>query len=273
MLILSIIFCFSISGKSLKAESNSYLKDGEKLSYLVKWTGFNAGTIDLETKRNQKLENKPYEIHLKAISNRMVSMFYKVNNDIISRIDDKQFKSKYYYKNIRQGKRHLEEITHLKYDEKKIKYSKQNISAKEKPGLKDFKMSSSDQLIQDPLSLIYFMRTLSFSEKKEKKGIKVFADKGIYQLDFKVIKKMDMKSLRFGTRSVYVIEPNAKIKGVFIKSGKLKLWIDQKTMIPLRMEFSIPVGWASLELNQSNHPNLKPSTYQSRRRGRNRYRR
>lgn len=262
---LRFIFCLSLCGSGAWAETGKGLVDKEVLSYIVSWTGLPAGKINMVTKRNDKLEGSPFEIHLRAESNSFVSMFYKVRNLVVSRIPEGKFKSIYYYKDIRQGRRHLEEIAKLDYEKSIIDYSKQNKSAGEDPGTKKFKIESSWNEIQDPLSLIYYLRTIDFEKRKPEDKIFVFADKGVYEMTFKLVSVHTLTTSRFGARKVYHLKPTAQYKGAFISDGDLEIWLDFNTGIPLKLKFSIPIGTATMELNSTNRKDLHPNTYRKRR--------
>lgn len=265
MKLLLINFCLFTFGLNLSRAdivTSDYLVDKEKLVYVAKWTGIPAGEISMQT--NLDTQGNFFGIELKAKTNFVLSMVYKVRDTIRTRIKIKSFSSSYYYKDVRQGRRHLEEIAIIDDTKLKIRYSKQNHSAGEKANVKLFDIKKDELPIQDPLSIIYLLRTLDFS-KFESETIHVFADKGVYRLKFRKIGESKISTVSFGTREVIHVEPTAEYQGAIVSSGKLELWLDRESRIPLRLKFSIPVGWAALELKESNHPLLISQSLRNRR--------
>ena len=90
----------------------------------------------METVKVPRLGEDMYELRLEAKTNSFWSMVYRVRDVIHSRVNVREERSHYYYKDVKQGRRHLEEKTTINYEGKKIIYSKQNISANEKANLK-----------------------------------------------------------------------------------------------------------------------------------------
>ena len=146
------------------------LRDGEELEYAAKWTGVPAGQIVMSTKHQPRLGEKMYEISLDAKTSSFWSMVYKVRDTIKTRVNVEEGRSYFFYKDVRQGRRHLEEKATISYQGEKIIYSKQNFSAKEEANIKEFELDSEKhQVICDPLSIIYKLRSIDFSKPENAK--------------------------------------------------------------------------------------------------------
>jgi hypothetical protein len=238
--------------------------DGEELVYTVKWTGVPAGAITMKTKR---LSSSKLKFELKAETNRFWSMVHKVRDVITSEVIESPFSSQVYYKNAKQGRRHIEEKAEMDYEALKVRRRKQNHSAKEQAYTELLDMPEGTTALQDPFSMIYYLRTFNFSDPSLlKQKFHVFASKGVYSINFKMLGESNFKSSIFGNRRVWNIEPSAEYEGSLVSKGRLELWVDCETGIPLRLMFHIPVGWATLELKTSNHPRLKSTSFRQRRR-------
>lgn len=250
------------------------IKDGEKLVYAATWTGVPAGEISMDTVKIPRYGDDIYEFRLKAETNSFWSMVYRVRDTIHSRINLKEQRSYYYYKDVRQGRRHLEEKTTINYDGLKIIHSKQNFSAKEKAHIHEHELDpEKHQVIFDPLSMIYALRAVDFSkidQQKEKDKLKfvVFAGKGLYNLEFEVKKEEELDIKTFEKREVWLLEPTAAYEGGIVDAGRLQIWLDKETGIPLKLMFHIPVGWATLELRECNNLDIKKEVKRSFRRRR-----
>jgi hypothetical protein len=266
----TIFFFFSVT----TGYADWKIKDGEELVYSATWTGVPAGEISMDTVKIPRYGDEIYEFRLKAETNSFWSMVYRVRDKIHSRINLKEGRSYYYYKDVRQGRRHLEEKTTINYDGLKIIHSKQNFSAKEKAHIKEHKMDpEKHKLILDPLSMIYALRAIDFSKldqqsEKDKLKFIVFAGKGLYDLEFEVKKEEKVNLKAFEERDVWLLEPSAAYKGGIVDAGRLQIWLDKKTGIPLKLMFHIPVGWATLELRECNNSEIKKQVRKSFRRRR-----
>jgi hypothetical protein len=238
--------------------------DGEELSYVVKWTGVPAGEIDMKTHR---LGDEKWQFELVAKTNSFWSMIHKVRDVVTADVSEKPFRSLVFKKDAAQGRRHILETIQMDYANSLVHRTKQNISAGEQPSTSEIKIEPSIESIQDPLSIIYLLRTFEFKHRQElDKKFHVFASKGIYELNFILKEELIFESSIFGPRRVWHIEPSAEYEGSLVSSGKLELWVDCDTGIPLRLVFNIPVGWATLELKSTNNPTLESTSFRQRRR-------
>lgn len=250
------------------------IKDGEKLEYAATWTGVPAGEISMDTVKIPRYGEDIFEFRLKAETNSFWSMVYRVRDTIHSRINVKEGRSYYYYKDVRQGRRHLEEKTTINYDGLKIIHSKQNFSAKEKAHIHEYELDpKKHEIVYDPLSMIYALRAVDFSKldqktEKQKMKFQVFAGKGLYELEFEVKGEEELDLKTFEKRKVWLVEPSAAYEGGIVDAGRLQIWLDKETGIPLKLMFHIPVGWATLELRECSNTDLKKEVKRSSRRRR-----
>ena len=237
--------------------------DGEELNYVVKWTGVPAGELDLRTKR---LADKSWQFELEAKTNGFWSMVYKVRDRVTSTITEDPFRSIQFKKDEAQGRRHILEDISFDYEKDTIQRSRQNLSAGEKASVENFKLAPEIVAVQDPLSMIFLLRTLEFKHKEElDKNFSVFASKETYNLKFNLKEELVYDSSIFGPRRVWYLEPSAEYEGALVAKGKLELWVDCETGIPLRVVFNIPVGWATLDLKSTNNPSFESTTFRQRR--------
>jgi|SaaInlStandDraft_1057018.scaffolds.fasta_scaffold38739_3 hypothetical protein len=241
--------------------------DGERLEYSASWTGVPAGEISLSS--SKKADDR-WVFTMVAKTNYFWSMVYKVRDRVTSTVSLTPFRSHYYYKNAKQGSRHIEEKVEMDYKKREVRRSKQKLSANEAAGLSTISLEKQQDVVLDPLSMIYGIRKFSFLDPKEldKSEFHVFASKGIYDLKFQLIDEMEYDSNLFGKRKVWHLKPSAEYEGSLVSKGTLELWIDCLTGVPLKILFNIPVGWATLELTSSNRSDLKKESYRNRRKRR-----
>lgn len=264
------ILIFLLQAQWCLAENlTSKFKHGERLSYVAKWTGIPAGEIVMSTNFIEKDQKQMMEMKLEAKSSMVISMMYKVHEVIQSRVHTNTFLADSLYKNSLQGRRHYQETISFNFSDNLIQYQKDNLKNKKNlPEKHTFKITKGIQNIFDPLSIFYYLRTLSWKTLgDESPELFVCADrKGIYSLKFKLAKKKFIETAAFGRREVFYLVPSAEFKGAIVKSGKLELWLDTLTGIMLRMKMSIPVGYASFELQSAKNSELTSTSFRSRRR-------
>lgn len=238
--------------------------NGEKLVYAAKWTGVPAGEITLGTSKGK---DDHWVFTMTAKTNSFWSMVYKVRDTVTSTVDLTPFRSHDYYKDAHQGSRHILEKVHIDYEKREVRRSKQKISANEKAHWIKVPLEEYHDVVLDPLSMIYGIRNFSFLDPKELKESQfyVYASKGIYDLNFELIGEMNYDSQLFGNRKVWHLKPSAEYEGSLVSKGTLELWVDCATGVPLKILFNIPVGWATLELTESNRSDLRKTSYRKRR--------
>lgn len=253
-----VLFCSGLQA------ADPVFYDGEELVYKASWTGVPAGEIRMKTSEKK---NGRFNFEMKAKTNSFWSLVFKVRDTVKSQVSLEPFRSHRYYKDTRHGRRHLEEIITMDYEAGVVHKSKQNHSAKEKARKKDFPMPEGTQALCDPLSMIYAIRELDFQNPRSlNTPFNVFASKGTYDINFKLVKELELEDPIFGNRKVWRLEPSAEVDGALVTKGRLEMWVDRQSGIPLKIVFHIPVGWASLELTESNHPKLKSVSGKRRRR-------
>jgi len=257
-----LVLCgiFPVAGRA----ENPFIH-GESLVYAAKWTGVPAGEVTLNT---TKKEGDQWEFSLSAKTNSFWSMVYKVRDAVTSTVSLTPFRSHHYFKNALQGARHIEEKVEIDYTKREVRRSRQKLLAKkEEPSSITLPMEKQHEVILDPLSMIYGIRQFSFLDPKEleKSQFHVFANKGIYELHFELIEALNYNSQLFGERKVWHLKPSAEYEGSLVSSGTLELWVDCLTGVPLKILFNIPVGWASLELIETNRTDLTKDSFRDRR--------
>jgi len=260
------IFLWSLTCLS-GSDLSSKFKNNEVLTYVVKWTGIPAGEIVMSSRIFKIDDNQFIDMSLSAKTNGMLSMVYKVHETIKSRASGNVFKSLTFKKESKQGRRHYKENFNFAYNEAVISYEKNNLAKKSSPEKREYKIKDGVKQIFDPLSVLYYLRTIKFSKDNPiSPMMSVFADKkGVYEVQYKLKKITHITSAAYGRRKVYNIEPTAEFKGTIVNSGKLELWVDVETGVLLRIKMSIPIGYASLELRSAKGSDLKHTSFRHRR--------
>jgi Protein of unknown function (DUF3108) len=235
------------------------LTAGEKLTYAIKWGAVDAGMATLTVKRKEELGPsgpKVWNIQCKTRSNAFVSMFYEVRDDIKSLIDVKGGFTRLFNMDKNEGNYHATERIEFDYKAMEAKYVK--IKKKlfsEKKRTKIIKLPARAVRVQDPLSCLYYARGLDLKVGSKHK-ITVNTSKKNWVMTLEVLREETQTIKGLGKVKCLVIEPKAQFQGLFVRKGKMTIWVEKQTKIPLKMTVKIPIGSASAILIKAENSPL-----------------
>ncbi|HYF47831.1 MAG TPA: DUF3108 domain-containing protein [Planctomycetota bacterium] len=234
---------------------------GERLIYDIRVNGIPAGKAELEVRKVEKMggEEGPlvWVVDYEVRSNRAVSLYYDVKIAGRTRIDVKGGFSRSFHVKRREGEVRGEEQIGFNYEignmhatYERARYDKQD---KEHPDgvMKQYQPIPLPGKVLDPLSALYYIRSMDIKTLIEK-GLPICADRRVWNTKFKLSPKgasfEDVGKLK--NRKCVAIEPQAEFKGLFERKGKMTIWLDEATRIPLKMTVEIPIGTADVELSE-----------------------
>lgn len=208
---------------------------GEMLDYHIRWMGLGVGTATLEVKEIVSLnERQVYHLIMRARSNRFLSTFYPVEDEIHSFVDVKTLLPYSFRKIQREGR--------YRADEEMVYDQTHHLAT-----YHSFRSQSTKQMeippdVQDALSTLYYFRILPL-EMGKSVFIDVNADEKNWRLEVQLLKTGMLKLPERKEIPALLVEPLAKFHGVFIRKGRMRIWfsLDEKR-IPLYMKARIPFG-------------------------------
>ena len=216
--------------------TNRAFGPGERLEFSVGYGVIKAGTAVMEIPDMVKLSgNKCFHLVSTAQSNKVFSVFFKVEDQVESFMDAYGLYSLRYDKHLREGK--------FKSDVS-MTFNQENHLALYNSGKDTFQVP---EYVQDVLSAFYFVRT---QDLQVGKSILVdnHTDKKTYPLEVKVLRKEKVK-VEAGEFNCLVVEPLLKTPGIFEQKGKLTVWLtDDEAKMPVLMKSKVIIGSISTEL-------------------------
>ncbi len=231
-----------VSTTEVRPEEEPLLKSrpfpvGEKLTYSLRWTGIHVGHATLEVEDIVEFNGfRTYKVVSRARSNDFFSLIYRVDDMIQSFIDLKKLYSLRLEKRQEEGNYRSFKITEydqINHTARQFKYKSGSV---EETG---FSIPSD---VQDILSCFYYLRNQNLEAGKSV-FIKVNADEKNYDLEVKVHKKERIEIPDLGAYDAILVEPLAKFQGIFVRKGKILIWVtDDSRKIPLLMKSKIPIG-------------------------------
>jgi hypothetical protein len=237
------------------APGNLALQHGqqrERLVYDIRVNGIPAGKAELEVRKVEPFgaENGPlvWVVDLDIRSNRAVSLFYDVRIRARSWIDMKAGFSRSYHITRREGDVKAEERITFKYDigDMQAAYERPRADGQ----VRKYTLPLSGKTL-DPLAALYYIRALDV-DALVASGLPICADRRVWNTRFKLSSEgrsfEDIGKLKH--RECIAIEPQLEFQGLFERKGQPTVWLDVKTMIPVKMKVEIPIGTAEVVLSE-----------------------
>jgi hypothetical protein len=236
------------------------LAEGERLTYQIKWGAVDAGQAVLSVKRQEPFGpggDQVWNVQCETRSNAFLSTFYEVKDDIKTLIDVKEGCSRLFDMTKNEGSFHGSEQVQFDYEKGVANYSRtQKRDEGDKVRTKTIQLPGP---VSDPLSCLYYLRGLDLKPGTEQK-LTVNTDKKNWVLTLKVIRTEKMYQDKLGNLNALVVEPEAQFQGIFVRKGKMTVWLEEKTHIPLMMKVGVPIGSATATLIKAEGTPLTEKT-------------
>lgn len=202
--------------------------------YNISWYGMNGGTSVMEVTDGVDRDRQVYKITTTTKSNKFISMFYPVNDLIESYIDVTSFYP-YRYRSVQQEGAYR--------GNKEIVFDRENNIAtliNHKAGGKIHKSEISPGA-QDPLSVVYYLRTLPLDIGKDI-NIDVSDGNKNWTLVVRVLKK-EKVTTPAGSFDTIKVNALMRYEGLFVNKGDVTVWFtDDPARLPVMMEGKIKIG-------------------------------
>lgn len=246
------------------APANLDLKVAERLVYDVRVGGVPAGKAQMTVQREENFGGdtgpKVWKAALETRSSRAFSLFYEVRDLAKTCIDQKGGFSRSFNIEKREGDVKTTERIAFKYEFGNME------AAYERPRSDNvwrlYKIPLQGKVL-DPLSAVYYLRALSAQAAGDKPGVnlKNARNGDAIHLPICTDRRVWLTKVNFGERrvedfgglkgrEVIAVEPECEFKGLFERKGRIKVWVDVKTGIPLKMVVEIPIGTAEVQLSE-----------------------
>ena len=224
------------SQAKLAVDTKPLLIDGEKLEFEILYGAIPAGRASLEVQGRATSDGGVYRIVSKARSNDVISLFFEVDDLIVSEVDAETSAPLLFEKRLREGP--LERNERVEYRPMGLVRTEER-EYRVEPGTRDI------------LSALYCVRGHDL-EVGDEVIIKAFEGGKSYDARVRVLRRETVSTKR-GDYDCLVIEPDI-VEGVFAKTGKLLIWLtDDALKIPVLMKSKVAVGSFIARLVGSTH--------------------
>ena len=209
--------------------------DNEKLIYDINFRRFNAGEAKFETKVDTFANHTVYKITSITKTNKFLDRFYKIRDKINLWVNYEDFSLLKAKKNIHQGNYKKKHSISIDYKRSKAVFNNKEINVNSK--------------VYDPISAIFFYRTLDFS-KIQDYSFTSFESGKLKDISIKVYKTEIIKN-SLGKFECYVLRPYSKDgKPIFKNKGQMTIWISKNEKLPIKIEQNTSVGKLTMNLKK-----------------------
>ncbi len=220
---------------------------GERLVYSVHWGFLHVGETHVWSEWVEEDGRVLLAIRVRIQTVSFMDKIYPVNDFLESIVDPQTFLPLRFSKNLSEGRYRLKEVT--TFDHRAGRAHWKHLLRENSTN--DFEIKADTR---DMLSFMYYMRRYDWKPETELTE-RVMADEKLYELIVHARKYENIELPHYGTVRSLLVEPDAKFKGVFIRVGRMKVWIsDDQRCLCTQATAKIPVGSVRLMLQRVEGP-------------------
>ncbi|MFN3694688.1 MAG: DUF3108 domain-containing protein [Ignavibacterium sp.] len=237
ILIFQISLLASLYGDEFRKLPNKAFKEGEKLTFDVKYGFVTAGIATMQIPKIKRISGRnAYHVTFEVNSVPSFDIFYKVRDRYETYIDVEGLFPWRFEQHIREGK-YSRDFSAF-FDQRKGK-------AKTTEGEYDI-----PKYVHDIVSAFYFARTLDYSgmKKGDKIHLQNFYKDKVYDLDV-VYHGKETIEVAAGKFDCIIVEPLVQEGGLFKSEGNIVIWLtDDDIKMPVRVKTKVVVGAIDADL-------------------------
>ncbi|NWF50442.1 MAG: DUF3108 domain-containing protein [Ignavibacteriaceae bacterium] len=243
VLVISIIFGFVVDSNAevdeFRKHKNKAFKEGEKLTFDVKYGFVVAGIATMEVPKIKKISGRDaYHITFEVNTVPSFDWFYKVRDRYETYVDVEGIFPWRFEQHIREGK--FSRDFSAFFDQRKGK-------AKTSEGEYEI-----PKYVNDIVSAFYYARTLDYSKLKvnDKLHLQNFYKNKVYELDV-IYHGIETIEVAAGKFECIVVEPLVQEGGLFKSEGSIVIWLTNDDLkVPVKVKTKVVIGSIDAELNK-----------------------
>ena len=216
--------------------------DGEKIRYEIRYGFLRGGDITLEIVEGPTASKRqPWSIEGRAISSKLVSVFYRVDDTIRGWIEPREFVPSRLEMQVEEsGERGTRTVI---YDhEEKVAHYRRNRTFHRKRG--PSLLERQDDLVpqsQDALSILYFLRCLAFEPGVEQRI--PLHENGKNRVARVTVGSPEEVETTLGKRLGVPLEVHVTVEGKLANQRAIRVWLEPgPRRLPVRVEADLKFG-------------------------------
>ena len=220
---------------------------GERWIYAATWNGIPVGTAvleatDLRSVRGRKALHVACTVQLSAY----IRAFYHLQDEVATDLDVETGLPLRFTKHIEEGKRLKDEYITFDHAGKTATYYRQDTGEGE-TSFTPILAVNIPEGVHDPLSCAFRARALALKEGQEE-TVRVNTDEKTYDTKLTALAREILDLGDFGPLKAIRLEPTLEYEGVLPNKGRMTLWVEEETRVPLKIEVQIKIGTVTAEL-------------------------
>ena len=222
---------------------------GERLTYDVSWSVFQAGTVSDTLQRTLQGTKEKYAVVTTAHSQGFVSLLFNVDNEFRSIFDPKTLCSEKISKKINEGRRHKQTEIVFDAQRKLAILDERDLTTPHDPP----KHAENDipSCVEDVVAAFYYLRN---QDMQVGKPLQVAVNDGSRTYDVTLdVQAQETIQTPMGQRAAIRAEPTV-FSGLFKRKGRMLIWFsNDQEHLPLRIRFIVAVGPITATLKSVTH--------------------
>jgi len=221
---------------------------GEKLTYNIRWGPWIVGYSTVWTEWIREDGRDLLAIRVRNRSTSILNKLFPVDDFMESIVDPVTFLPLRFFKNLSEGRYRLKEITTFDHQKKMAHWQHLLRDSHE-----DFAIDADTR---DLLSFMFFMRSQSWNEHMGY-HFRVMADEKLYDLYVNPIGFEKINLRKYGKVRSLKLVPEAVFKGLFVRVGRLEVWVSDDDRCILTKGTAIvpfPIGTIRVMLGKVEGP-------------------
>lgn len=225
---------------------------GEKLTYQIYWGLIAVGESVATTQWVWQDDQWMIEIKFRTRSNGILDRLYPVDDTVVTLVDPETLRPLYHFVDLNEGKNHRLTYTRFDWPRFQAKYLKKHEDKEDEIKLIPLKEGS-----RDLVSFMYFLRQHPFENKKTY-AFEVLSDYKMYDLTVKTAGEDKVFLENYGKIPSLKLIPEAKFEGIFVRKGKMELWLSaDKTQLLTKLVLDTPFANVKLLLKSVEGPGVE----------------
>jgi hypothetical protein len=227
----------------------SPFQPGERLTYDVTWSVFQAGTVSATLQSLFQGSKDDYAVVTTAHSQGFVSLLFSVDNEFRSVFNPQTLCSERISKKINEGRRHKETEIVFDSQRKLAILDERDLNKPHEPP--KHAENEIPKCVEDVVTAFYYLRNQDFQIGKP---LQLPVNDGSKTYDVTLdVQALETIQAPLGHRSAIRVEPKV-FSGLFKRRGRMLVWFSNDDQhLPLRIKFMIAVGTITATLKSVTH--------------------
>lgn len=235
--LLTLILLADASGQEFRRLENKAFRDGEKLTFDVKFGFVTAGIAVMQIPKIKRISGRnAYHVMFEVNSIPSFDWIYKVRDRYETYLDTAGLFPWRFEQHIREGNFSKDFSAYFDHRKQKARTSKGEYEI--------------PKYVNDIVSAFYLARTFDYAKQKpgHRYNLQNFYNDKVYDLDVVYLGK-ERITVAAGTFDCIMVEPLVQEGGLFKSEGNIIIWLtDDDLRVPVKVKTKVVIGSIDAEL-------------------------